>query len=45
MQRTRGVNAGMTEYAFQIRDAVPLVNKEVTSPLPRVDWFHIAYPL
>ncbi|MEN8690735.1 MAG: hypothetical protein AB1Z20_11570, partial [Desulfobacterales bacterium] len=33
MQRTRGVNAGMTEYAFQIRDAGPLVNKEATSSL------------
>ena len=31
MQRTRGVNAGMAEYAFQIRDAGPLVNKEATS--------------
>jgi len=32
MQRTRGVNAGMAEYAFQIRNASPLVNKEATSP-------------
>ena len=35
MQRTRGVNAGMAECAFQIRDSGPLTTKNV--PFTTVD--------